>query len=215
MIVMDKKKLLYGTVIAFLALAVLFFLPVRIPFKQVFPMALLFVAGCLLQSWPIIAAVFFSALGDYFGAAHQFLPQMGSFAVAHLFYIGYFLSLGLKNKRAKGAPVKGWWFALVSLFAVALYYYASERIIHFAPEGVVRTGMYVYAGLIAVMMWSALMQRDWMWGLGAVLFVFSDCVLAVNKFVRPIPDVRWWIMVSYYAAQLLIFVRSAIEYRKR
>ena len=81
-------------------------------------------------------------------------------------------------------------------------------IIPFAPEGVVRTGMYVYAGLITVMMWSALMQKDWMWGIGAILFVFSDSVIAINKFVSPVPDERFLIMATYYAAQLLIFVRA-------
>ena len=97
------------------------------------------------------------------------------------------------------------------ILAVGLFYLASEKIIPFAPEGVVRTGMYVYAGLITVMMWSALMQRDWMWGVGAVLFVLSDMVLAYGKFVSPVPDSRFLIMATYYAAQLLIFVRSAME----
>ena len=208
---MDKKRLLLWTAVAFVALAVLYFLPVSIPFKLVFPMALLFVAGCVLQSWPIIAAAFFSALGDGFGVAHQFLPQMGSFAVAHLCFIGYFLSLAWKRKKAGEKAVGGLWFAIVTLFAVGIFFLASEKIIPFAPAGVVRTGMIVYAVLIVVMMWSALMLQDWMWGIGAVLFVFSDCVLAVVLFVRSIPDGQYWIMVPYFAAQLLIFVRAALE----
>lgn len=205
---MDKKKLLLGTVVLFVLLGILYFLPLEIPFKKCFPMALLFLAGFWLQSWPIIAAAFFSLAGDVMGDLHQFVPQMGFFAVAHLFYIGYFLSLGLKNKRNKGPQVKGWWFGVVTAFSVAVFYLASERIIPFAPEGVVRTGMYVYAGLITVMMWSALMQKDWMWGIGAILFVFSDSVIAINKFVSPVPDERFLIMATYYAAQLLIFVRA-------
>ena len=206
---MDKKKLLLATIIIFVAFMVLYFLKIPAPYKQLYPMTLLFVTGCMLQSWPIIVAVFFSGLGDYFGMMHHFIPQMAAFAVAHLCYIGYFLALGLKNKRAKGKPVPGWWFAVATIFSVAVFYIASERIIPFAPEGVVRTGMYIYAGLITVMMWSALMQRDWLFGLGAVLFVFSDSVLAVNKFVQPIPFERYWIMVPYLTAQLLIFVRAA------
>ncbi len=208
---MDKKKLLWFTVAAFVLLAVLYFIPVKIPFKLCFPLALLLIASFSLQPWAIVVAVLCSLAGDVSGQLHQFVPQMGFFAIAHLFFIGYFLALGLKNKRAKGKPVKGWWFALATLFAVALYYIASEKIIPFAPEGVVRTGMYVYAGLIVVMMWSALMQRDWMWGVGAVLFVLSDAILAVNKFVSPVPDGSFLIMATYYAAQLLIFVRCAKE----
>lgn len=208
---MDKKRLLVATAVAVVVLAVLFFLPVRIPYKLVFPMALLFLAGWALQSWTIIAVAFFSALGDYFGVAHQFLPQMGSFAVVQCLLIVYFLSLAWKRKKAGEKQAGGLWFAAVTLFAVAIYYMASEKIIPFAPEGPVRMGMYVYAGVIVVMMWSALMQRDWMWGIGAMLFVFSDCVLAINLFVAPVPNDRFWIMVPYYGAQLLIFVRAALE----
>ena len=208
---MEKKKILWVTVIAFVLLAVLHFLPVRIPLKLCFPLAVLLIASFSLQSWAIIVAMLCCLAGDLSGQLHQFVPQMGFFAVAHLFFIGYFLSLGLKRKRAKEDPVKGWYFALATLFAVGLFYFAAEKIIPYAPEGVVRTGMYVYAGLIAVMMWSALMQRDWMWGVGAVLFVVSDMILAFSRFVSPVPDSGFLIMVTYYAAQLLIFVRAAME----
>ena len=208
---MEKKKILWVTVIAFVLLAVLYFLPVRIPLKLCFPLAVLLIASFSLQSWAIIVAMLCSLAGDLSGQLHQFVPQMGFFAVAHLFFIGYFLSLGLKRKRAKEDPVKGWYFALATLLAVGLFYFAAEKIIPYAPEGVVRPGVYVYAGLIAVMMWSALMQKDWMWGVGAVLFVVSDMILAFSRFVSPVPDAGFLIMVTYYAAQLLIFVRAAME----
>ena len=212
---MDKKKLLVATVVAFLVLAILYFLPIRIPFDQVFPMALLFVAGFALQSWPLIAAALFSAIGDYFGMENQFLPQMGSFAVAQCCFIGYFLSRAWKKKQAGEKQAGGLWFAVVTLFAVALYYWASEHIIPCAPEGVVRTGMSVYASLLVVMMWSALMQRDWMWGIGALLFVFSDGLIAYSRFVTRVPHAGLWIMVTYFTAQLLIFVRAALDKQGR
>ena len=208
---MDRKKILVATVVAFLALAVLYFLRVRIPYKQVFPMALLFVAGFALQSWPLIAAALFSAIGDYFGSVHQFLPQMGSFAVAQCCFIGYFLARAWKKKQAGEKQAGGLWFAVVTLFAVAFYYWASEHIFPLAPEGIVRTGMSVYAGLLVVMMWSALMQRDWMWGIGALLFVFSDGLIAYNMFVTRVPHAGKWIMVTYFIAQILLFTRAALE----
>lgn len=211
---MDKKKLLLATIIAFVVLAILYFLPVNIPLKISFPLAVLFLAAFGLQSWAILVAMLCSLAGDVAGALHQLIPQMGFFAVAHLCFIGYFLSLAWKRKMAKEAPVPGWWFAIVTLLAVGAFYMASEKIIPFAPAGAVRIGMYVYAGLIAVMMWSALMLRDWMWGVGAVLFVVSDTILAVNLFVNKLPNASIWIMVPYYAAQLLIFVRCALERQK-
>lgn len=39
---------------------------------------------------------------------------------------------------------------------------------------------------------------------GAILFVISDIVLAVNKFCWPVVGERYIIMVTYYAAQLCI-----------
>ena len=208
---MDKKKLLVATVVAFLVLAILYFLPIRIPFDQVFPMALLFVAGFALQSWPLIVAALFSAIGDYFGMVNQLLPQMGSFAVAQCCFIGYFLSRAWKKKQAGEKQAGGLWFAVVTLLAVALYYWASEHIFPCAPEGVIRTGMSVYAGLLVVMMWSALMQRDWMWGIGALLFVFSDGLIAHLRSDTRVPHAGKWIMVTYFLAQLLIFVRAALD----
>jgi uncharacterized membrane protein YhhN len=41
-----------------------------------------------------------------------------------------------------------------------------------------------------------------------VLFVFSDFILAWNKFVEPIEHSRILIMTTYYLAQYLLFIRS-------
>jgi sterol desaturase/sphingolipid hydroxylase (fatty acid hydroxylase superfamily)/uncharacterized membrane protein YhhN len=40
--------------------------------------------------------------------------------------------------------------------------------------------------------------------LGAVLFMLSDALLAINRFVTPIPLASLWVLMSYYAAQILI-----------
>ncbi len=44
--------------------------------------------------------------------------------------------------------------------------------------------------------------------LGAVLFVFSDFILAWNKFVEPVPHRDYIVLVSYFLAQWLLFIRS-------
>lgn len=205
----DKRTILNASAVTFLILALIEFLPLGIPFKMVFPMVSLFVFGFFLQSWPIIVAAFFSAVGDTFGYLDNMPPQIGAFAVAQCFYIGYFLSRGLKMKKQGG--VKGIWFAFCTLLAVGVYYICCEKVIPFAPEGVIRIGFYVYGGLVITMMWSALMQKDWMWGIGGVLFVFSDAIIAINAFVTPVPHEGFIIMSTYYAAQILIFLRCALE----
>jgi uncharacterized membrane protein YhhN len=64
------------------------------------------------------------------------------------------------------------------------------------------------------MLYFALLQRSSLYALGAVLFVFSDFILAWNKFVDPIEHSRYLIMIPYYLGQLLLFVRST-PYRIR
>jgi len=41
-------------------------------------------------------------------------------------------------------------------------------------------------------------------GLGACVFMLSDALIAVNRFVQPLPLVSLWVLASYYTAQILI-----------
>ena len=82
------------------------------------------------------------------------------------------------------------------------------RIVPCAPAGIIRTGTGIYACLICTMLVMALLQRSSLYALGAVLFVFSDFILAWNKFVEPVTYSRLLIMIPYYAAQWLLFIRS-------
>ena len=40
--------------------------------------------------------------------------------------------------------------------------------------------------------------------IGAGFFMLSDSLLAVNRFVSPLPMSQVWVLSTYYAAQLLI-----------
>ncbi|WP_293224061.1 lysoplasmalogenase family protein, partial [Ottowia sp.] len=40
--------------------------------------------------------------------------------------------------------------------------------------------------------------------LGACCFMLSDSLLAINRFVTPLPGAQVWVLASYYAAQALI-----------
>jgi alkylglycerol monooxygenase len=39
---------------------------------------------------------------------------------------------------------------------------------------------------------------------GAVFFMLSDSLLAINKFALPLPMAQFWVLSSYYIAQILI-----------
>jgi uncharacterized membrane protein YhhN len=73
----------------------------------------------------------------------------------------------------------------------------------------------VYALVIALMasqaVGRALVKRDaanLLIGVGAMVFVLSDTLLAINKFVTPLGvaglDGSLWVLATYYAAQLLL-----------
>ena len=44
--------------------------------------------------------------------------------------------------------------------------------------------------------------------LGACFFMLSDSLIAVNRFVQPLPLVPLWVLSNYYLAQILM-VRNA------
>ncbi|XP_039092724.1 lysoplasmalogenase-like protein TMEM86A isoform X3 [Hyaena hyaena] len=81
----------------------------------------------------------------------------------------------------------------------------------------------VYVALIGFMGWRAvaglrLVGAAWRWtelaaGSGALLFIISDLIIALNKFCFPMPYARALIMSTYYAAQMFIAL-SAVESRE-
>ena len=85
---------------------------------------------------------------------------------------------------------------------------AFGRLAPCAPAGILRTGIIVYSLLISAMMVTALIQRSSLFALGAVLFVFSDFILAWNRFVEPVPYHTYMILGPYFTAQWLLFIRT-------
>lgn len=204
------KPMVFATTGLFLIFALVYFLPIEIPHKITLGVATLSVASLWLCPWPISLALLFSAIGDYAGSCNNFLLQMGSFAVNHVFLLGFLIWRWRTKVERDGkmtTKVKG--FAFISLLLVlAIIIIAMVKIVPCTPVGVIRTGVIIYIILISSMLYIALLQRSSLYALGAVLFVFSDFVLAWNKFVEPILYQKYLIMVTYYLAQWLIFVRS-------
>lgn len=227
------KQRLIAAVAIFTVFAIIYFInPIAIPHKICIPLFTLTIFSIGILPWPICLALAFSALGDLSGSfkytdnetASQiaFLGQIGAFAIAHVFFIIYFYARGLKAKLAArpktkkqkkaraAAPARakgeGLYLALCLLLCVGMFYFVMTRII-IHTSGVIHTGAIVYATLIITMFFGALMQKDWIFGLGAAMFVFSDTILAWNSFVEPIAAQRYLIMIPYYGAQITIFLR--------
>lgn len=189
----------------FLVCAVVFFLPVSLPYKVAYPAFVLFVGSWGLPR-PLAFAFLFSALGDVGGAAGNFLLQMGFFAVAQAFFAGYFAHrlsrLSLWQKGRMG---------LAALPAVLIAGWMMPTLLPCVSPLYLRSGVAVYALLILLMMWLALQQQSRWWAIGALFFVASDTCLAWNKFVGSVANARLWIMLTYYAALLLLYADSTFH----
>lgn len=191
-------------------LVIIYFLPVDIPFKTAFPLALLASASIFLTPWQMCLAFLFSAIGDLAGARGNFMIQMGSFAIAHIWFIAYFIKrymTKVEHDRKLTAKAKGL-LAMLTLCTCGILTMTITSIIPHVPQGLLRIGTGIYAIVISMMMMLALLQRSTVFAIGAVLFVFSDFILAWNMFVEPIHCSGLLIMIPYFLGQWLLFIRA-------
>ena len=186
--------------IVFVLLALLYFSPVAVAYKLAFPLAFLTLCALRFSTWPMVLAMGFSALGDYMGVCHNFWGQMGSFALAHVAYILFFCRTRPEERTSEGIK---WKSAIVILYGVVVGLLIVPHV-----QGFLQAGVSVYVLLILTMCILAWRQKNPYYALGAWLFVFSDTVLAWNKFVSRIEWASYLIMIPYYLGQLILFVQS-------
>lgn len=204
------KPIVFVATGLFLALVIMYYLPVPVAHKLCFPVGMLCVASLWLTRWEITCALLFSALGDLAGICGNFLLQMASFAIAHLFFITFFIRRYKTKVEMDGkftAKAIGY-LSMMSLCVIALLLMAIVKVVPAVPAGVMRVGVSIYAVVICVMLFCALLQRSSLYALGALLFVLSDFMLAWGKFIEPVPCRGVLVMGNYYLAQWLLFVRA-------
>lgn len=144
-------------------------------------------------------ALLFSAAGDVFLALDRvrlFLPALASFLLAHLAYLALFL-----KHRARPSPRQ--WLLIVLLLA-----YAVIMLSVLTPGlGKLLLPVYGYVAAIIAMGVAALaLPGKPLVGLGAVSFILSDSLIALDKFVEPIAWAGPAIWTTYVAAQVLILL---------
>jgi uncharacterized membrane protein YhhN len=161
------------------------------------------ITGALLLSWMGDCWLLFESRDDLF-----FMLGLGSFLLAHLFYIVYFHKIRIKEK-VKPRP----WL----LIPVVLYYglliwllnpYLLELQLPVRIYGLVISFMLV----LALHMFFIRPQKAGQWMVtGALLFILSDSLLAINKFYAPFEKAGVLIMLTYGLAQYCI-AEGAIRY---
>jgi uncharacterized membrane protein YhhN len=147
----------------------------------------------------MIGALLFSALGDWLLAVNGitgnlFAAGLGSFLVAQLLYAQLFW-------RARSPERRRLYYAALYLpVALGLAWITLPAAGELAPA----VGAYMLA-ITAMVTGAAVADRPLLLFAGALVFAFSDALIALNKFVEPIPRAGLLIMLSYYLAQLLLW----------
>jgi uncharacterized membrane protein YhhN len=150
--------------------------------------------------YAIIAGLLVSLVGDIFLMlpVDLFIAGLISFLIAHLIYIYAFRS---------GRPLR-FRFAAMLLFAI---YGVIVYAVLFPGLNGMAVPVAAYVVVILTMAWQAWDQWDQLrvrWALlaiiGAILFLISDSILALNKFGEPFAAARALTLSTYYSAQWLI-----------
>ena len=144
-------------------------------------------------SWPLLAALAFSLLGDVYLMlpADLFLPGLLAFLIGHLAYIAAFDATPLS---------RGIWFVVVLAASAPL----SLRLLRAAPDAALRVAVGIYMLVIALMVGSAIGSGSLVAATGAVLFMASDSMIAFNRFVAPFAGARVAIIVTSPLGQILL-----------
>jgi uncharacterized membrane protein YhhN len=148
-------------------------------------------------------ALAFSSLGDALldlGPERFFIGGLLAFLSAHLIYILLFVRDWIRPLKPKR-----WQLSLTA--AVLIYSILLSQWL--APSlGALTAPVMIYVVVITVMVATAMLagfSKPWVC-IGAILFLISDSILAVNKFKAPVPTAGYSIWATYYLAQFGIAI---------
>jgi uncharacterized membrane protein YhhN len=152
----------------------------------------------------LLAALAFSWLGDVILMNPKwFIFGLLSFLIAHIFYILTFrkdnvISIFKQNDRLS-------WAVVILFFTGGLIAFLGRYL------GEMKIPVMLYAAVITVMLlvvlnrWKKVNNLSFALSMaGAILFAFSDSMIAINKFAVPINNAGIIIMVTYAIGQWLI-----------
>jgi uncharacterized membrane protein YhhN len=165
-----------------------------------------------LKKW-VVAALLFSWIGDnllmfVYADESFFVCGLAAFLIAHIFYGFFFHTIRVYEKiREK-----------LFLFLLVFAYYTILMSVLSPSLGSLKVPVRIYGVVICFvlmlamhMLYLANKKAGVRMFTGALLFVISDSVLALDKFHRPFMEAGIIIMITYGLAQLLI-VQGAIRY---
>jgi uncharacterized membrane protein YhhN len=166
------------------------------------------------RSTPFLVALLFCWLGDILLIfPGLFLPGLGAFLMGHVMYI-------LSYRQHQWADASQALLVTQMIrFSLPIVLAGTGLVVVLFPAlGGMQIPVLVYALVIVVMVMTALFRYGrtpsasfWLVFGGALLFMASDSVLAINKFLSAVPNAEFWIMSTYMLAQFMI-VRGIVRH---
>ena len=145
----------------------------------------------------LFASLLFCAAADIaleLAAGKYFVAGLGLFLIAHILLIITF-SRDFKFQKSK-IPVIVLLVVYSKMMAFVLTPFLKEMAIPVYVYMTAITLMGIFASLRAA--------RNDFTLYGAIAFIVSDSVLAINKFMMPVPAADYAVMITYYLALFLI-----------
>jgi uncharacterized membrane protein YhhN len=163
----------------------------------------------LLFSWIGDCILMFADKGELY-----FIFGLVSFLIAHVLFIVLFVkqkSDGIHHNQTL------YWFG----FSFVLVYLFGMLSLLIPTLGDLKFPVGIYAMTISLMLIETLKgsfnwreQSKYIVLIGAIFFVTSDSILAINKFHTEIPNASFWIMITYLIAQFCI-VKGILKMNKK
>ena len=200
------------TCISIMGIIYIFFIPhepvgLKI-FMKLIPMALIILFAMMTKSTLppmykriIVIGLFVCMIAD--GVIYWFMAGLITFFIGHIFYIFAF-----RHVSQKAMPK--WAGTLLLLYGAGMVFWIAGSQFQ-AGELILGIAIIAYIIIILTMGWLAIRTRLPFAIIGAFLFIFSDSVLAIDRFIYDIPNRDAFVMISYYGAQ--VFIAASIGNR--
>ena len=160
--------------------------------------ALVLATGTFERSWLVWVGLLWGSVGDLVLSLGAFVPGLIAFLFGHVFYITAYTLESRRLGLAAGIPAAGYTATLLGIVAPS--------------SGALVGPIAVYGAILCSMAWRASVAATidaasvpaHLRAAGAWLFVLSDSLIAVSRFVAPFAGSGTAIFVTYYAAQFLL-----------
>lgn len=193
-----------GVLIGVMGIIYIFFIPsdpvaTKIVFKLI-PMLLIILFAFLQPAGEsrkykplILIGLTVCMLAD--GLIYWFIVGLITFLIGHIWYIFAF-------RQIQHNSLPKWAIVLLLAYGFAMVIWLSGTLWS-QGDTVLAFAVIIYIAVILMMGWNAFQTANKFAIIGALLFIFSDSTLAINKFIVDIPFSDALIMISYYGAQFM------------